>query len=436
VTVDRRYRVRPDVWLTVDADGGHTLVHAGRRAERLGTLSPVELDLLREMAARPVKPHAHRPLVDRLCDGGWLAQHLEIGNRPLITVVPLGPSRQPRPAPSGEPRLSKFAVLRREGDALALEAPLCPARILLHDGAAVALVHHLSNGQPLAVDLSDEDVNELIALLAGYGFLEGDQGVVTDQWSPHELWFHSRSRAGHHDLPFSATGWATEHPVLPARRERWGGPAISLPEPTTTLARTIGATLDARRSVRHGDDEHPLTLAQLGEFLHWSARVRDQLDVDLTRRPSPSGGALHGIGVYPVVTHMSGLDPGMYHYDPFGHRLESVPAPKSAINHLTAAAVVSSQHASTPQVLFVLAARFGRVLRKYQSMAYALVLKDAGTLMQTMYLVATAMDLAPCALGAGDTETFATATGLNPMEESSVGEFILSSGPSIRHHQP
>jgi SagB-type dehydrogenase family enzyme len=59
-------------------------------------------------------------------------------------------------------------------------------------------------------------------------------------------------------------------------------------------------------------------------------------------------------------------------------------------------------------------------------MGYALVLKDLGALMQTMYLVATAMGLAPCAIGSGDAAVFARATGLDPLAESSVGEFALS----------
>jgi SagB-type dehydrogenase family enzyme len=63
---------------------------------------------------------------------------------------------------------------------------------------------------------------------------------------------------------------------------------------------------------------------------------------------------------------------------------------------------------------------------KYQGMAYALILKDLGALIQTMYLVATSMDLAPCALGAGDADLFAQATGLNQLVEASVGEFMLS----------
>ena len=47
---------------------------------------------------------------------------------------------------------------------------------------------------------------------------------------------------------------------------------------------------------------------------------------------------------------------------------------------------------------------------KYASIAHALTLKNVGVLQQTLYLVATAMGLAPCALG-GYSDTFATAAG-------------------------
>jgi hypothetical protein len=42
--------------------------------------------------------------------------------------------------------------------------------------------------------------------------------------------------------------------------------------------------------------------------------------------------------------------------------------------------------------------------------------------------VATALGLAPCAIGTGDTQVFAQASGLDFSEESSVGEFALSGG--------
>jgi SagB-type dehydrogenase family enzyme len=87
--------------------------------------------------------------------------------------------------------------------------------------------------------------------------------------------------------------------------------------------------------------------------------------------------------------------------------LELVPARHFPVRQLVDRAAAAAGDNRPPQVLLVIAARFGRTMWKYQSMAYALILKDLGALMQTMYLVATAMGLAPCALGAGDLELFA-----------------------------
>ena len=70
-----------------------------------------------------------------------------------------------------------------------------------------------------------------------------------------------------------------------------------------------------------------------------------------------------------------------------------------------------------------------RIAWKYASLAYALTLKHVGVLYQTMYLAATAMGLAPCALGAGDSDLFARAAGVDYYAETSVGEFLLGSKP-------
>ncbi|MFN8625359.1 MAG: hypothetical protein U0587_05185 [Candidatus Binatia bacterium] len=50
-----------------------------------------------------------------------------------------------------------------------------------------------------------------------------------------------------------------------------------------------------------------------------------------------------------------------------------------------------------------------------------------GVLYQTMYLVATAMGLAPCAAGCGNADLFARAAGVDYYAETSVGEFLLGS---------
>jgi SagB-type dehydrogenase family enzyme len=60
-------------------------------------------------------------------------------------------------------------------------------------------------------------------------------------------------------------------------------------------------------------------------------------------------------------------------------------------------------------------------------LAYSLIVKHVGVVYQTMYLTATGMGLAPCTIGAGDSDLFARAAGPDYSAETSVGEFLLGS---------
>lgn len=159
----------------------------------------------------------------------------------------------------------------------------------------------------------------------------------------------------------------------------------------------------------------------------------------LSRRPYPCGGAMYELEIYPLVRHCAGVNPGLYHYDPFQHQLVQLDAAEADIEALLRDAHQSSGEQGVPQVLLILTARFGRLFRKYRSLAYALLLKHVGVLVENFYLVATAMNLAPCALGAGDSDRFAQASGLDYVVESSVGEFMLgsrSSSPDVVTTKP
>ena len=83
---------------------------------------------------------------------------------------------------------------------------------------------------------------------------------------------------------------------------------------------------------------------------------------------------------------------------------------------------------AAPQVLITIAARFGRVSWKYSSVAYSLILKDVGVLLQTLYLMATDMGLGGCAIGTNNIDLFARMTGIEFHIEGPVGQFALGRG--------
>jgi hypothetical protein len=62
---------------------------------------------------------------------------------------------------------------------------------------------------------------------------------------------------------------------------------------------------------------------------------------------------------------------------------------------------------------------------KYQGTPYQLMLQEAGALYQTMYLAATALGLAPCAVGAFPELAVAEVLDLDPKDEPQVGLFAL-----------
>ena len=149
--------------------------------------------------------------------------------------------------------------------------------------------------------------------------------------------------------------------------------------------------------------------------------------MERSHRPSGAGGACHELELYVASDLCENLDPGFYHYCPLDHELEKISAITPPVEKLLKTATLASGSRKRPQVLIILAARFQRMAWDYESMAYCAVLKHVGCVYQTMYLVATAMNLAPSALGAGDADVFVQASGTDYYVETSVGEFILGS---------
>jgi SagB-type dehydrogenase family enzyme len=99
-----------------------------------------------------------------------------------------------------------------------------------------------------------------------------------------------------------------------------------------------------------------------------------------------------------------------------------------ALDAMLREAALAMDASAAPQILITIAAWFGRVAWKYSSLAYALILKDVGVLMQTFYMMATAMGLGACAIGTANIDLFSKMTGLEFHIEGPVGQFALGRG--------
>jgi SagB-type dehydrogenase family enzyme len=381
--------------------------------------------------------------LQELATRGCLGIAVTAGHQRLATADPVARSFRLSESrvPAGPLVLSRFACLHRVGNDLVLETPLSDARVVLHDRRAVGFLHDLAGGG----DLPPEQAAALRGLLYHSGLLAGadEEDRALETWEFHDLLFHARSRAGRHDGPLGTTfSFLGRLEPPPAVRPPLGGETIDLYRPDLERLRRddppLAEVMESRHSVRDYGPE-PITAEQLGEFLYRVARIRERgewemdtpagaVHMETTGRPYPSGGSLYELELYPVVRACRGLAPGLYHYDPQGHRLERLAGlTLDAQGLLDEAALSAGTDPGGLQVLLVVAARFARVRWKYSALAYALTLKNVGVLFQSMYLAATAMNLAPCALGAGDADLFARATGNDYYAESSVGEFLLGS---------
>jgi SagB-type dehydrogenase family enzyme len=338
-------------------------------------------------------------------------------------------------------RLSRFMLLRphEQDDAgLVLECPRAHAHLEIKNAAVAAAAAGLLASRRLGpIVAADSAMSLLAAGLYVGGFVSeapGDKNLdELPYWEFHDLYFHSRTRLGRHQNRIGGTfRMAEREPLPPAVKKITPALArIPLPRPDPALVAmrdmSLTAVMETRQSVRQ-HAAAPLTLGELGEFLHRSCAVRASWTSPLgefTRRPYPSGGGSYDIEIYLIVNRVQGLAAGVYHYDPVDHCLLQVREDNETARAMLVDAYYASAQTCYPDILLILASRYKRVSWKYSGMAYATILKNVGALYATLYLVATAMRLAPCGLGLGDPEKFAKLTGIDYYDEGSVGEFML-----------
>jgi SagB-type dehydrogenase family enzyme len=401
-------------------------------------------------------------LVRRLARSGLLEYRLgPQGGKDHIVIEPQMPDYWPRTAKLGATdriALSRFAYMRRRGNEMILESPRAGALFRIGDPSIAAVLASLAVPQTLNKLRRQDSFPgvELFALLVDCRILfkidaadsdglrtdEGDDKLVL--WDFHDLLFHTHSTEGRQANPSGGLyPYADTMPPPPSVRATFPGTPIDLQQhlpPPSNAGSNALSLFRARHSTRDFDDNDPITIAELSQFLDNTARIKAHWEhpadlgdgfgptIAYTVRPYPSGGSSYELELYLTVANCKGLDRGFYHYDADRHALVPIATQPQDLEVQLEAAIIAMDAPNAPQVLITIAARFDRISWKYSSIAYSLVLKNVGVLMQTLYLMATDMGLGGCAIGNNNIDRFARMTGTEFHVEGPVGQFALGRG--------
>lgn len=174
---------------------------------------------------------------------------------------------------------------------------------------------------------------------------------------------------------------------------------VPLPPPATALDTRLTDALWRRRS-SYSFDRRPLDLTDLSTLLRLAAGPQRQVRLpdgaEHVVGMAPSAGGLPSIDLYAVVRAGHLVPAGVHRYDPTAQDLQTVRTgdPDRALR----SALVQSEFADRAPVVLALAARLDATLGKYPVRHYRTLHVDAGIVAQNLYLTATALDLACCAV--------------------------------------
>ena len=168
---------------------------------------------------------------------------------------------------------------------------------------------------------------------------------------------------------------------------------VELPEIRIRSEISIEEALNKRRSIRDYQ-ERPVSLAQVGQLL-WAAQgITDPVR---GRRAAPSAGARYPLEFYLAVNNVTGLDVGVYHYDPGKHQLKT----KMANNRVKDLALAARQDwIAQAAGVIVISAVYQRTTDRYGDRGLQYVHMDVGIAAENVYLQAEALGLGTVFVGA------------------------------------
>jgi oxazoline/thiazoline dehydrogenase len=334
-------------------------------------------------------------------------------------------------------QLSRYAVVRREGDCLILEQPVSGFSVPIRKPAILQLLFNfvqptdphklLENQNPS----SQPVLSKLIDFLRGKSVLVAPEKnhTASDLWQFHDLYFHTQSRRGSNLSALGATYrfGTTHNPENHLRGKMWSGEKINLPETALNnengKSNTLSEVLEKRITSYYASG---LKLNVLSSLLAKSLRIKNVGGDSLVKKYYPSGGSLHSIETYLAIYNCDDLSGGFYYYDALKHSLTGISNQQTLLDSILKNAQAAMGRDDLPAAVLVFSSRFGRVFQKYESLGYRLILIELGAIFQTLYLLAAELNLSVCALGAGNSNEFSASLNLDYFKETSIGEFVIN----------
>ena len=171
---------------------------------------------------------------------------------------------------------------------------------------------------------------------------------------------------------------------------------IYLPHPSQKITTPISEVLETRQSGR--EYNHSIDIDDLSDLLWFSAKTRKVIKNPngsvWKHSPTPSAGGRHPIDI--IITNQMPDKEAVYLYDSVAHALCELQINLSHKNKLWDATneIIPVKNATA----FYFAAQFVKTFSKYYH-GESLVWRDSGSLLTTLYVVATSLKFECCALG-------------------------------------
>ncbi len=234
--------------------------------------------------------------------------------------------------------------------------------------------------------LSEDELKELYYL---YRLAKENAGLAYEYFARHR-----RDRLGRH-VPMAG-------PMPPLVKRYVDVDVIQLPPPKFPRQIPVEDAILSRRSIRSFRDE-PLALEELSALLYLTAGISRWTygAYGLPRFPLrtyPSAGALQPVELYVSVHSVTGLRPGLYHYNPVNHSLEKLK--EGDFSRALIDIALGQEHAGRAPVTVIMTVYWARTRWKYGDRAYRYAMLDAGFAGENLYLACAALGLGTCAIGA------------------------------------